>query len=268
MAIPHQKLHLRDLSLSEAQNMVESLLKTDAIPKDLQRFIRDKVEGNPFYLEEAINSLIESNILVPENGDWRVDRPITESEISATVQGVIAARVDRLEQESKRILQEASVIGRSFYYEILKRISDIKDNIDRSLSGLERFDLIKTKSIQPDLEYIFKHALTQEVVYNGLLKKERRAIHERIGLVIEHLFQDRLSELYDALAYHFKLDWDLSISTRGRARRRMTPVKLFWNMASGIRISAVKLWGTGSWRLATYLKVTTLQSLTAWRRHF
>jgi class 3 adenylate cyclase/tetratricopeptide (TPR) repeat protein len=204
MAIPHQELHLRDLSLSEAQNMVESLLKTDAIPKDLQGFIRNKVEGNPFYLEEAINSLIESKILVPENGDWRVDRPITESEISATIQGVIAARVDRLEQESKRILQEASVIGRSFYYEILKRISEIKDNIDRSLSGLERFDLIKTKSIQPYLEYIFKHALTQEVVYNGLLKKERREIHERIGRVIEHLFENRLAEFYETLAYHFK----------------------------------------------------------------
>jgi class 3 adenylate cyclase/tetratricopeptide (TPR) repeat protein len=205
MAIPHQELHLRDLSLSEAQNMVESLLKTDAIPKDLLKFIRNKVEGNPFYLEEAINSLIESKILVPENGDWRVDRPITESEISATIQGVIAARVDRLEQESKRILQEASVIGRSFYYEILKRISEIKDNIDRSLSGLEHFDLIKTKSIQPDLEYIFKHALTQEVVYNGLLKKERRKIHERIGCVIEELFKNRLPEFYETLGYHFKM---------------------------------------------------------------
>jgi tetratricopeptide (TPR) repeat protein len=145
MAIPHQELLLRDLSLSEAQNMVESLLKTNALPKDLLRFIRNKVEGNPFYLEEAINSLIESNILVPENGDWKVGGTITESEISATIQGVIAARVDRLEHQSKRILQEASVIGRSFYYDILKKISGINDNIDRSLSGLERFDLIKTK---------------------------------------------------------------------------------------------------------------------------
>ena len=204
MAIPHQEIHLRDLSLSEAQNMVESLLKAEDIPKDLSQFIRNKVEGNPFYLEEAINSLIESKILIPENGDWKVVAPITESEISATIQGVIAARVDRLEQESKRILQEASVIGRSFYYDILKKISEIKDNIDRSLSGLERFDLIKTKSIQPYLEYIFKHALTQEVVYNGLLKKERREIHERTGYVIEELFKDRLPEFYETLAFHFK----------------------------------------------------------------
>jgi predicted ATPase/class 3 adenylate cyclase len=204
MAIPHQELHLGDLSLSGAQNMVESLLKTVNLPKELQRFIRDKVEGNPFYLEEAINSLIESKILVSQNGNWKVTGPITESEISATIQGVISARVDRLELESKRILQEASVIGRSFYYEILKRISKITDDIDRSLSGLERFDLIKTKTIQPYLEYIFKHALTQEVVYNGLLKKERREIHERIGHVIEGLFKDRLPEFYETLAFHFK----------------------------------------------------------------
>ena len=204
MAIPYQELQLRDLSFSEAQSMVASLLKTDAIPRDLQQFIQNKVEGNPFYIEELVNSLIESKTLAPENGHWRVAGSITEQEISSTIQGVISARVDRLEQGSKRILQEASVIGRSFYYEILKRISEIKGNIDGNLTGLERVDLIKTKSIQPYLEYIFKHALTQEVVYNGLLKKERREIHERIGYVIEELFKDRLPEFYETLAFHYK----------------------------------------------------------------
>jgi class 3 adenylate cyclase/tetratricopeptide (TPR) repeat protein len=204
MAFTHQELHLRDLSLSDAQNMVESLLKTDTVPNELQSFIRSKVEGNPFYLEEAVNSLIESHILISENGIWKVNGPIAETEMSATIQGVITARVDRLELESKRILQEASVIGRTFYYDILKRISEINDNIDRSLSGLERFNLIRTKSIEPHLEYIFKHALTQEVVYNGLLKKERREIHERIAHVIEELFTDRLPEFYETLAFHFK----------------------------------------------------------------
>jgi class 3 adenylate cyclase/tetratricopeptide (TPR) repeat protein len=204
MAFPHQELHLRDLSLSDAQNMVESLLKTDTVPNELQHFIRSKVEGNPFYLEEAVNSLIESHILVSENGLWKVNGPIAETEMSATIQGVITARVDRLGLESKRILQEASVIGRSFYYDILERISEIKDNIDRSLSGLERFNLIRTKSIEPHLEYIFKHALTHDVVYNGLLKKERREIHERIADVIEELFANRLPEFYETLAFHYK----------------------------------------------------------------
>ena len=210
MIIPHHELVLRDLSLSEAQSMVESLLNTESIPQDLQQFMHRKVEGNPFYLEEAINSLIESNILVRENGHWNITRPITETEISATIQGVISARVDRLGQESKRILQEASVIGRSFYYDILSSISNVRDDIDRNLSNLERFDLIKAKSIQPYLEYIFKHALTQEVVYSSLLKKERRAIHVRIGSVVEELFKDRLPEFYETLAFHFKRSRSIS----------------------------------------------------------
>ena len=199
----YHEMRLQDLSRSESQEMVQSLLKTEKVPSELQRFIQEKIEGNPFYLEEAINSLIESNTLVRDNGHWRVTKHISEADISSTIQGVITARVDRLEQESKKILQEASVIGRSFYYEILKRTTALKDSIDENLSGLEHLDLIKTKSIQPDLEYIFKHALTQEVVYNGLLKKERREIHERIAIVMEQLFQDRLPEFYETLAFHF-----------------------------------------------------------------
>ncbi len=200
----YHEIRLQDLSPTDAQGMVESLLKTDSVPHDLQRFIRDKVEGNPFYLEEVINSLLETAILVSDNNVWSLTKPITEAEIPPTVQGVISARLDRLENETKRILQEASVIGRAFFYEILIRVTALKDQIDKSLIGLERLDLIRTRSFQPDLEYIFKHALTQEVVYNGLLKKERQAIHEKIGIVMEQLFQDRLPEFYEALGYHFK----------------------------------------------------------------
>jgi len=199
----YYEIRLEDLSRSESQEMVQSLLKTEKVPSELQRFIQEKTEGNPFYLEEAINSLIESKALVRDNGHWRVTKYISEADISSTIQGVISARVDRLEQESKRILQEASVIGRSFYYEILKRTTALKSSIDKNLQGLEHLDLIKTKSLQPDLEYIFKHALTQEVVYNGLLKKERGEIHERIAIVMEQLFQDRLPEFYETLAFHF-----------------------------------------------------------------
>ena len=177
---------------------------TESIPLDLQRFVRDKIEGNPFYIEEVINSLIESEILIRDSEAWKVKGPIREADISSSIHGVISGRLDRLEKETKRILQEASVIGRSFLYKILRKITDLKDQIDKSLSGLEQLDLIKTRTIDPDLEYIFKHALTQEVVYSGLLKKERRTIHERIGLVIEHLFQDRLPEFYETLAFHFQ----------------------------------------------------------------
>jgi tetratricopeptide (TPR) repeat protein len=184
-------------------DMMESLMKTESIPTELQRFVQDRVEGNPFYIEELINSLIESETLVSDSSGWKIAKSISESVISSTIHGVISGRLDRLEKETKRILQEASVIGRAFLYDILKQITLLKDNIDTCLSGLERIDLIKARTIQPDLEYIFKHALTQEVVYNGLLKQERQVIHKRIGHVIEQLFTNRLPEFYETLAFHF-----------------------------------------------------------------
>jgi tetratricopeptide (TPR) repeat protein len=200
----YQEIKLQDLSASDAKDMMESLLKSKTIPQELRKFIQEKVEGNPFYLEEVINSLIELGTLIRDNGSWRLSRPIGESDISPTVQGVISARLDRLEKEMKRILQEASVIGRAFLYEILNKITELKERLDHHLHRLEQFDLIRIRSFQPELEYVFKHALTQEVVYSGLLKRERQAVHERIGLVMEQLFRERLSEFYETLAFHFK----------------------------------------------------------------
>ena len=200
----YHEIRLQDLSLSDAQEMLESLLKTERIPSDLKQFVQDKAEGNPFYLEELVNSLIETETLIRDNGSWKLTRPIAETGVSSTIHGVISGRVDRLEKETKRILQEASVIGRAFLYEILNRVTELKDHIDHSLRSMERLDLIRAGSLEPDLEYIFKHALTQEVVYNSLLKKERQEIHERVALVIEQIFHNRLPEVYETLSFHFK----------------------------------------------------------------
>jgi class 3 adenylate cyclase/tetratricopeptide (TPR) repeat protein len=204
LPISYREIMLQDLSPTDAQEMISSLLRADTILPALRKFIETRVEGNPFYLEEFINNLIETETIVRDNGSWRLTRSLTDADIPTTVQGIISARLDRLENETKRILQEASVIGRAFLYDILKRISELREQIDIHLIGLERLDLIKPRTLQPDLEYIFKHALTQEVVYNGILKKEREVIHEKIGCVIEELFSDRLFEFYEALAFHFK----------------------------------------------------------------
>jgi len=199
----YHEIRLQDLSLSDAQGMLESLLKTESIPSELKGLVQSKAEGNPFYLEELVNTLIESDTLTRDDGSWKLTRPITESDISPSLHGLISGRLDRLETEARRILQEASVIGRAFLYEILIKITEIEDRIECGLSILERLDLIRTRSLQPDLEYMFKHALTQEVVYNGLLKKERREVHEKIARVMEGVFQDRLAEFYETLAFHF-----------------------------------------------------------------
>ena len=205
----HLAIQLRDLSSSEAQDMIESLLKSKNLPEKLRQYNRDRVGGNPFYIEEVVNSLIESETITPDKGAWRLNRQITEAVIPSTIHGVISARLDRLEKEMKRILQDASVIGRSFLYEILKRVTELTNHIDQSLSGLEHTDFIRKRSIEPELEYIFKHALTQEVVYNGLLKSERQKIHERIAVVFEQLFEERLPEFYETIAFHYKQGYSL-----------------------------------------------------------
>lgn len=199
----YHDIQLQNLSLSVAQNMLASLLQTETIPPDLKRWVQSKAEGNPFYLEELVNSLIESETLARDNGSWKVLRSIAESDIPSSLHGLITGRLDRLDKQTKRILQKASVIGRDFLYEILKKISEFEESIDGELRQLERLDLIRTRSLQPDIEYMFKHALTQEVVYNGLLKKQRRKIHEHIARVMESVFKDRLEEFNETLAYHF-----------------------------------------------------------------
>jgi len=199
----YHDIQLQNLSLSVAQNMLASLLKTETIPPDLKRWVQSKAEGNPFYLEELVNSLIESETLARDNGSWKLTRSLTESDIPSSLHGLITGRLDRLDKQTKRILQKASVIGRDFLYEILKRISELEERIDGELNQLERLDLIRTRSLQPDIEYMFKHALTQEIVYSGLLKKQRREIHEQIARVIEIVFKDRLAEFNETLAYHF-----------------------------------------------------------------
>jgi len=203
MGDSYREIRLQDLSPSEALEMTGSLLKTGDVPLELRRFVREKAEGNPFYLEEMINTLVESDTLVPDNGSWKLSRPLRESDISPWIHGVILARLDRLEKETKRILQEASVIGRAFLYEILKRVTELKDHVDQHLAGLERLDLIRARPLQPELEYVFKHALTHDVVYNGLRKRDREAVHRQIARVIEQLFSERLPEFYETLAYHY-----------------------------------------------------------------
>jgi predicted ATPase len=113
---------------------------------DLEHFVRDKTGGNPFYLEEIINSLVETKTLVPENAHWMLSKNIVDSEVPSTIHGVISARIDRLEAEMKGILQEAALIGRTFNYEILSPITELENSLWHHLSSLDTLDLIKARS--------------------------------------------------------------------------------------------------------------------------
>ena len=198
------RISTRELSFDNVIKMIKSLLNSEEVPESLLNFIRKKVEGNPFYLEEIMNSLIESGLLYKENNMWVLSDKISQSSIPSTIQGVLSSRIDRLSIKQKTVLRESSVIGRSFLYEILKQATKISENIAKFLDELQNLDLIILRSFDPDIEYIFKHALTQEVVYNTILIDERKNIHLRIGEIIEKLYKDRLQEFYDALAFHYQ----------------------------------------------------------------
>ncbi|MCZ6728672.1 MAG: AAA family ATPase, partial [SAR324 cluster bacterium] len=200
----YREILLTGLSPSQSHDLTVSLLGGAEPPRELIDFVEDKAGGNPFYMEELLTSLIESNALQHDNGAWRLAAGLESYQVPLTVEGIIAARLDRLEQENKRLLQEAAVIGRSFLYEVLRRTTESGEEVNRRLEGLEALDMIRTQNVDPDLEYMFKHPLTQEVVYQSLLHRERQAIHERVGGVIEELLSERLPEFYERLAYHYK----------------------------------------------------------------
>jgi class 3 adenylate cyclase/tetratricopeptide (TPR) repeat protein len=201
-SIDHEII-LEDLSKTESLEMLQSLLKTPSVPNALETLIREKIEGNPFYLEEILHSLIESGTLIKSNGNWKLVKPLQKAYIPLTIQGVISARIDRLDQDAKKVVQYASVIGRSFDFLILGKIAKRVKDLSHHLENLVRLGLIRPNGFRPCEKYDFKHALIQEVVYSSLLKKERQEIHQRTGFVIEKLFSKTLSEQSETLAYHF-----------------------------------------------------------------
>jgi class 3 adenylate cyclase/tetratricopeptide (TPR) repeat protein len=200
----YTEIRLGDLSPSETEDMMESMLDTKSLPTDLRKLVRNRAEGNPFYLEEILNALVDSRVLDFKECRWQMNRDFKETDIPSSIHGIIASRMDQLQPEDKRILQEAAVIGRAFLYDILKGISVHAETVDAGLFRLERAGLIKPRALYPEMEFMFKHALIQDVSYNSLLRRERQRVHERIGRTIETLYQDRLSEFDETLAIHFQ----------------------------------------------------------------
>jgi tetratricopeptide (TPR) repeat protein len=184
--------------------MAEGLLETRELPHELIELINRKGEGNPFFIEEVIKSLLESGIILKGGNGYIVDKNVPQIEVPTTIQDVIMARIDRLEENRKRILQVGSVIGREFSFKLLQKVSLLIDKELRDhLLPLRNSELIHERGFFPDVDYIFKHALTHEVAYGSLLVQRRKELHERVGRAIEELHPDRLEELYGILAYHF-----------------------------------------------------------------
>jgi class 3 adenylate cyclase/tetratricopeptide (TPR) repeat protein len=199
----YSKIGAGQLSTSTSTELIGSILKEGEVASELRELILGRAAGNPLYLEELTHSLLENGSIQKSNDHFILVRDASSLEVPDTVQGIIAARMDRLEDSLKRIMQVAAVIGREFAFRVLEIITEMKEGIKSGLINLQGLEFIYEKSLYPELEYIFKHALTQEVAYNSLLLKRKQEIHERIGHAIEDLYPERLEEFYEILAYHY-----------------------------------------------------------------
>jgi tetratricopeptide (TPR) repeat protein len=212
------------LSADDSARMAAAVLATDTLPAGLRALVATKAEGNPFYVEELVKSLEESGVLRRANGRLDLARPVTTSDIPSTIQDVIAARIDRLAEAPKRTLQLASVIGREFTRRLVDRLAEIRERTEDYLRELTALELIHERRRFPELAYMFKHALTQDVTYASLLVQRRKELHGLIGRAIEELYADRLPEHFEMLAHHFSHaeDWDRALDYLLKAAEKAT----------------------------------------------
>jgi class 3 adenylate cyclase/tetratricopeptide (TPR) repeat protein len=202
----HNQLTLHRLSNRESLEMVTSILGTREIERALEELILEKTEGVPFFIEEFIKSLKDLKIIERKENGYQLSKDIHQLTIPSTIQDVIMARVDSLPERAKEVLQTGSVIEREFSYPLISRVTNLPEKeLLSNLSILKDSELIYERGIYPQSNYIFKHALTREVVYDSILAKRKKKLHEEIGETIEQLYKDNLSEHYEVLSEHFFL---------------------------------------------------------------
>jgi predicted ATPase len=200
----HSQVNLNRLSNRESLAVVTHLLGTENIANDLEELILEKAEGVPFFIEEFIKSLKELNTIEKKDGIYHLANHIQAVSIPSTIQDVIMARVDKLPEGAKGLIQTGSAIEREFSYELIKSVSGLPEQeLLPQLSALKDSELIFERGIYPESIYVFKHALTQEVVYDSILAKRKKELHNKIGQSIEQVYKDNLHDHYGVLAEHF-----------------------------------------------------------------
>jgi class 3 adenylate cyclase/tetratricopeptide (TPR) repeat protein len=199
----HTLLRIEHLSAVSAEQLLETLVGEDASTQPLQRSLVARTEGNPFFLEESVRMLADTGMLQGDPGAYRLAQEITALNVPPTVQAVLASRIDRLAPLAKRVLQSAAVVGKDVSFAILQRIADIdEDTLRTVLTTLQEAGFLHETRLFPDLEYTFRHALTHEVAYEGILLKRRRDVHAVIVEAIEALYGVRAPTHAVVLAHH------------------------------------------------------------------
>jgi class 3 adenylate cyclase/predicted ATPase len=200
----YMQLRLDPLPRESAEELLDVLVGDDASLHPLRRMLIERTEGNPFFLEESIRTLVETQGLVGEQGSYRLARALPGIQVPATVQAVLAARIDRLAPDEKRLLQTAAVIGTDVSYTPLHTVAGMPEAaLRQGLARLQAAEFLYETCLFPDFAYTFKHALTHEVAYHSLLLERRRDLHERTAQAMEALWHDELEEHYSELAHHY-----------------------------------------------------------------
>ena len=198
----YTQLPLDLLSERGTEALMRGLLGSGVLPEGLVALVHDKAEGNPLFVEESTRSLLERGALVRE-GDRVRWGGATAVEFPETAQDIIRARIDRLDEPVKRTAQVAAVIGREFGQRLLSEVVETASLVQESLDTLKHAELVQEKRFFPEIEWLFKHAIIQDVTYQSILVRRRSELHAAIGRALESLYADRLPEHYEALAHHF-----------------------------------------------------------------
>jgi class 3 adenylate cyclase/tetratricopeptide (TPR) repeat protein len=199
----YTQLRLDPLPPASAEDLLRSLLGDDVGLEPLTQRLVERTQGNPFFLEESVRTLVETQVLVGAPGAYRLARALPSIQVPATVQAVLAARIDRLPLEEKQLLQTAAVIGTEVPLALLQAMAEVpEEGLRLGLTHLQAAEFLYETRLFPDIEYTFKHALTQQVAYETLLQERRRALHARIVEALEALAGDRVAEQVERLAHH------------------------------------------------------------------
>ncbi len=207
----HTEIYLESLGESHSGHLISSLLKTKGLPTNIVKLITKRAGGNPFFIEEVMRSFIDDSVVEFRDGQFKVTEKIDSVVIPETINAVLMGRIDKLDEETRSLMKIASVIGKNFFYKILAEVGKNIDEIDDKLEFLKEVQLIqeiKRRRIA-ELEYIFKHALVQEVAYESILHKKRKELHARVAAAIELVFAEKLREFYGMLALHYSLGEDV-----------------------------------------------------------
>ena len=216
----YSQLRLDSLQSASATELIADLLGADASLEPLTQTLIGR--GNPFFLEETVRTLVETGALVGVRGAYRLARPVQELVVPTSVQTLLAARIDRLLPQQKRILQAAAVIGKDVPYALLASVVGQSDSLRRELADLQEAEFLYEAQIFPDLEYTFKHSLTHEVTYASQLRGRRRQLHAQIFSAIEKLYADRLLEHVERMSLHALRGelWDEAVQYGWQAGKR------------------------------------------------